>query len=72
MNTVKKLFCLLLAVLMVVSCLAACGGSGDSSGEPITSDGPKYGGHTEAGELGLPVRDSGLILPCGATGRWTP
>ena len=24
------------------------------------------------GELGLPVRDSGLILPCGATGRWTP
>ena len=34
--------------------------------------GAKYGGRTEAGELGLPVRDSGLILPCGATGRWTP
>ena len=34
--------------------------------------GEKYGGHTEAGELGLPVRESGLILPCGATGRWTP
>ena len=28
------------------------------------------GGHTEASEIGLPVRDSGLILPCGATGRW--
>ncbi len=34
--------------------------------------GELYGGHTEAGELGLPVRSSGLILPCGATGRWTP
>ena len=30
------------------------------------------GGKTAAGELGLPVRDSGLVLPCGATGRWTP
>ena len=34
--------------------------------------GAKYGGKTEAGELGLPVKESGLILPCGATGRWTP
>ena len=31
-----------------------------------------YGGKTAAGELGLPVKQSGLILPCGATGRWTP
>ena len=31
-----------------------------------------HGGKTEAGELGLPVTQSGLILPCGATGRWTP
>lgn len=31
---------------------------------------PKYGGHTECQELGLPVRDSGLVLPCGSTGRW--
>ena len=31
----------------------------------------KHGGHTECGELGLPVRDTGLILPCGSTGRWT-
>ena len=30
----------------------------------------KYGGHTESQELGLPVTDSGLSLPCGATGRW--
>ena len=30
----------------------------------------KYGGHTECGELGLPVTDSGLVLPCGSTGRW--
>ena len=32
---------------------------------------PRFGGHTEAQELGLPVKASGLILPCGATGRWT-
>jgi 23S rRNA (cytosine1962-C5)-methyltransferase len=31
----------------------------------------RYGGHTESGELGLPVTESGLILPAGATGRWT-
>ena len=31
---------------------------------------PLYGGHVEAGEIGLPVRDTGLILPCGASGRW--
>ncbi|MEA4954155.1 MAG: class I SAM-dependent methyltransferase [Pseudoflavonifractor sp.] len=30
----------------------------------------KYGGHTESQELGLAVTDSGLALPCGATGRW--
>ena len=30
----------------------------------------KYGGHTDCGELGLPVTASGLVLPCGATGRW--
>ena len=34
--------------------------------------GEKFGGHTVAGELGLPVKQSGLMLPCGATGRWTP
>lgn len=31
----------------------------------------KHGGHTECGELGLPVSASGLVLPCGSTGRWT-
>ncbi|MGM9651584.1 MAG: class I SAM-dependent methyltransferase [Faecousia sp.] len=30
----------------------------------------RYGGHSECQELGLPVTDSGLVLPCGATGRW--
>jgi len=30
----------------------------------------KYGGHTECQELGLPVSDTGLTLPCGSTGRW--
>ena len=31
-----------------------------------------YGGSTAVGELGLPVKSSGLMLPCGAAGRWTP
>ena len=31
---------------------------------------PAHGGHVEAGELGLPVTESGLVLPCGASGRW--
>ena len=33
---------------------------------------PRFGGHTDSQELGLPVRSTGLILPCGATSRWTP
>lgn len=28
------------------------------------------GGHTVASEIGLPVRNTGLVLPCGASGRW--
>ncbi len=31
----------------------------------------KFGGTVEAGEIGLPVTDTGLILPCGASGRWS-
>lgn len=30
----------------------------------------RFGGHVEAEEIGLPVTSSGLILPCGASGRW--
>ena len=30
----------------------------------------KFGGHSESQELGLPVTDSGLALPCGASCRW--
>ena len=32
--------------------------------------GRTYGGHTEAGEIGLPVTETGLVLPCGSSGRW--
>ena len=28
------------------------------------------GGTVEAQEIGLPVRENGLVLPCGASGRW--
>ena len=31
----------------------------------------RWGGRTHSQELGLPVTDTGLVLPCGATGRWT-
>lgn len=31
---------------------------------------PKYKGHVVSDEVGLPVSESGLILPCGASGRW--
>ncbi|MDR2356976.1 MAG: class I SAM-dependent methyltransferase [Oscillospiraceae bacterium] len=31
----------------------------------------RFGGRSGADELGLPVTDSGLVLPCGATCRWS-
>lgn len=30
----------------------------------------QYGGHVVSDEIGLPVTESGLVLPCGASGRW--
>lgn len=30
----------------------------------------KYGGSVSSDEIGLPVKDSGLYLPCGSTSRW--
>lgn len=31
---------------------------------------PQFGGHVTADEVGLPVSSNGLVLPCGASGRW--
>ncbi len=31
---------------------------------------PNFGGRVESSEIGLPVSTNGLILPCGASGRW--
>lgn len=31
---------------------------------------PRFGGRSESQELGLPVENTGLVLPCGAAGRW--
>ena len=31
----------------------------------------RFGGQVQAQEIGLPVRSNGLVLPCGASGRWT-
>lgn len=30
----------------------------------------KFGGKVDAAEIGLPVSSNGLVLPCGASGRW--
>lgn len=30
----------------------------------------KFGGHVISDEIGLPVTETGLVLPCGAAGRW--
>ena len=30
----------------------------------------KYGGNVSAGEIGLPITDNNLVLPCGIYGRW--
>ena len=32
---------------------------------------PIHPGAIEASEIGLPVKSNGLVLPCGASGRWT-
>ncbi len=31
----------------------------------------QFGGKVEAEEIGLPVSSNGLVLPCGASGRWS-
>ena len=30
----------------------------------------KYNGNITSGEIGLPMKDSNLILPCGIFGKW--
>ena len=30
----------------------------------------KWDGSVDASEIGLPVSSNGLVLPCGASGRW--
>ena len=32
---------------------------------------PKFGGNVTADEIGLPVEQSGMVLPCGSTAIWT-
>ncbi len=31
----------------------------------------KFGGRVKSEEIGLPVSENGLVLPCGASGRWS-
>lgn len=37
----------------------------------ISTELKKFHGEVESQELGLPVSSTGLVLPCGASGRWT-
>ena len=37
----------------------------------IATELEKWGGHVDSQEVGLPVTESGLVLPCGAAGRWS-
>lgn len=32
---------------------------------------PRFGGRVESDEIGIPVRESGAVLPCGSSSRWT-
>lgn len=36
----------------------------------ISTEMKKYGGKVVSDEIGLPVTSNGLVLPCGASGRW--
>lgn len=36
----------------------------------ISNEMKRFGGKVTADEIGLPVSDNGLVLPCGASGRW--
>lgn len=36
----------------------------------ISTEMKKFGGKVSADEIGLPVTSNGLVLPCGASGRW--
>ena len=33
--------------------------------------GERFGGSVQSDEIGLPIKSSGLILPCGISGRWS-
>ena len=32
--------------------------------------GKRFGGKAEADEIGVPIKEKGLILPCGSSARW--
>ena len=32
---------------------------------------PKFGGYVSADKIGLPVTETGLVLPCGSTAIWS-
>ena len=30
----------------------------------------RFGGHTDIDEVGIPITNQGLVLPCGCSSRW--
>ena len=67
MKTLKRALFLLMAVVMVASCLAACGGTAGPGGVAVEWDGtPQYGGHLNARSTARPTG----IDPLKQTGAW--
>lgn len=75
MKRLNKLFALVLAVLMLVSCLAACGGSGNANVERTPNAGESGVGATGVGKYGghMTVRIASTpngLDPLKQTGTW--
>ena len=45
-------------------------GAAENPANVSVTVGKKYKGKLESGEIGLPMENSDLILPCGIYGRW--
>lgn len=67
-KTVKRMLALLLAALMLVSVLAACGDSGSPSSSEQSSSSEESSSETESSEAGDDTSDPEE----GETGEWTP
>ena len=55
----------------IIKALLSIAGNVDPSlDKAINTAQKKFGGVVASDEIGLPVKSNGLVLPCGASGRW--